>query len=65
MPSPDPSLSGTYVGDGDAAMKVPPGATAPLGYSNAVQVTLEIEPGTLLVGRDAEALIITRGSRLS
>ncbi len=44
---------GTLIGDGDAAGVTP---------GTAANVTLVIEPGTLVLGTSAEALAITRGS---
>ncbi|MFT4571777.1 MAG: hypothetical protein ACI91F_002673, partial [Candidatus Binatia bacterium] len=46
---------GTLIGDGDAAGK---------GPGNSAHVTLNIEPGTLILGTSAEALAITRGSQI-
>ncbi len=46
---------GTFIGDGDAAGIIP---------ATAANVTLNIEPGTLILGLEAEALAITRGSQI-
>ena len=46
---------GTYIGNGDAADG---------DASNDVSVTLEIDAGTLIIGDNQEALVITRGSSI-
>jgi hypothetical protein len=46
---------GTFFGDGDAAGKTP---------ATAVETTLIIEPGTVILGGPTEALAITRGSNI-
>ncbi len=50
---------GTYIGNGECEIGTP---SCPA--SGIVQVTLRIEAGTLLLGNPAEALTITRGSRI-
>jgi hypothetical protein len=50
---------GTYIGNGECEI-----GAAGCAPSDIVNVTLRIEPGTLLLGNPAEALIITRGSRI-
>lgn len=55
------NTGGTLVGDGDAAQKVAPGLGGG-AYTEAVDVHLVVEPGTLILGGTAEALVITRGS---
>lgn len=47
---------GTYIGNGEAADG---------DSSNDLNVTLTIEPGTLIVGDQQEALSITRGSKIN
>jgi len=49
---------GTYIGNGDANLGTP---NAP----EMVDVTLTIEPGTLILGSPGEALIITRGATIN
>ncbi|HSN72377.1 MAG TPA: hypothetical protein VLT59_12765, partial [Steroidobacteraceae bacterium] len=46
---------GTYIGNGEAN---------DLDPSNDLNVTLTIEPGTLVLGSEQEALIVTRGSQI-
>ena len=53
------AAQGTKVGDGDAAGKTPAAGANP-----AVDVTLAVEPGTLILGEESEALAITRGSNV-
>jgi trimeric autotransporter adhesin len=50
-----PGFPGTYVGNGEAADG---------DAVNDVAVTLVVEPGTLVLGNEQEALIVTRGSRI-
>lgn len=58
------NTGGTLVGTGDATLKVAPGlASGP--YTEAVAVSLVVEPGTLILGGSAEALVITRGSTIT
>ena len=47
---------GTYIGNGEEA-----GATAATAHS----ITVEVEPGTLILGSAQEALIATRGSKIN
>ncbi|NOX75319.1 MAG: hypothetical protein GXP17_01570 [Gammaproteobacteria bacterium] len=47
---------GTYIGNGEAADG---------DSSNDINVTLTIEPGTLIVGAASEALSVTRGSQIN
>ncbi len=55
---------GTKFGDGDAPDKLCPGVPPPGGYTNAVTTNLVVEPGTLILGLNSEALAITRGSNV-
>jgi hypothetical protein len=47
---------GTKVGDGDAIGQSP---------ATAANVTLNVEPGTLILGEETEALAVTRGSQVN
>ncbi len=50
---------GTYIGNGECEI-----GTTGCQPTDIVSVTLVIEPGTLIKGDSAEALIVTRGSRI-
>jgi len=50
-----PGFPGTYIGNGEGN---------DLDPSNDVNVTLSIEPGTLILGGSQEAVIVTRGSQI-
>lgn len=47
---------GTYIGNGDAS-----GATAATAHT----ITVDVEPGTLILGSAQEAMITTRGSKIN
>jgi hypothetical protein len=58
------NTGGTFFGNGDSVQKVAPGlASGP--YTVPVATHLVVQPGTLILGGSAEALIISRGSDIT